>query len=148
LLTRNDFFSRKKKLTMHHQQETLIYRWYQQVWNEGNEKAIDEMMNNDVVAHGISDGLPLKGKDEFRNFYSNFRNEFSDINVIVEDVMVEDDFECGRCYVNAVHRSSNKPVQFTGIAMVKLRDGKIAEGWNNFDFLKMNLQLGMKLVQE
>jgi len=33
-------------------------------------------------------------------------------------------------------------VQFTGMAIVRIKDGKIVEGWNNFDFMKMNKQIG------
>jgi len=32
--------------------------------------------------------------------------------------------------------------EFTGIAIVRVKDGKIIEAWNNFDFMKMYKQLG------
>jgi predicted ester cyclase len=33
-------------------------------------------------------------------------------------------------------------VIFTGIAILRIRDGKIVEAWNNFDFQTMTAQLG------
>jgi predicted ester cyclase len=33
-------------------------------------------------------------------------------------------------------------VDITGIAIVRVRDGKIVEAWNNFDFMGMFQQLG------
>ncbi|WP_153796458.1 ester cyclase [Foetidibacter luteolus] len=133
---------------MRNLQNTLISRWYQQVWNQGIEKSIDDMLDDDVTVHGISDDVPLKGTNGFKGFYHDFKSQFTDIDVTVEDVIAEDDIECGRCSVKAVHKATGKPVSFTGIAMVRIKDGKITEGWNNFDFLKMNQQLGMKLVAQ
>jgi predicted ester cyclase len=36
---------------------------------------------------------------------------------------------------------TGKPVKFTGMTMVRLRDGKIIESWNNFDFMTMYKQI-------
>jgi predicted ester cyclase len=38
--------------------------------------------------------------------------------------------------------ASNQPIEITGIAIVRIKDGKIVEGWNNFDFLKLYQQIG------
>jgi predicted ester cyclase len=40
---------------------------------------------------------------------------------------------------------TNKAANITGICIARIEDGKIAEGWNNFDFLSMYQQLGMTL---
>jgi predicted ester cyclase len=40
---------------------------------------------------------------------------------------------------------SNKPASFTGMCIMRIADGKIVKGWNNFDFLSMYQQLGMQL---
>jgi predicted ester cyclase len=34
------------------------------------------------------------------------------------------------------------PVEFTGISILRVENGKIVEAWNNFDFMKMHQQLG------
>jgi predicted ester cyclase len=33
-------------------------------------------------------------------------------------------------------------VEFTGMTIVRIRDGKIIEAWNNFDFMTMFQQVG------
>jgi predicted ester cyclase len=38
---------------------------------------------------------------------------------------------------------TNKPVEFTGLTIVKVKDGKIVEAWNQFDFMKMYTQIGV-----
>jgi predicted ester cyclase len=53
------------------------------------------------------------------------------------------------CHVTARHigptlggPATNKPVQFWGMCIARVRDGQIVEGWNCFDFLSMYQQLG------
>ena len=39
--------------------------------------------------------------------------------------------------------STGKPVAFEGMLMFRVRDGKVVEAWNSFDFLKMFQQMGV-----
>ena len=70
--------------------------------------------------------------------------------VTIEDMVAEGDKVAARCSVRGKHSgdslgfaATNAPVEFTGISIVRIRNGKIVEGWNNFDFMKMNQQLGV-----
>lgn len=131
--------------------ETLSYKWFTEVWNNNDESAINRLMIDDTIARGIkSTGIPdnrhTKGAEGFRLFFNGFCSMYRDIHVDIEDVISEDDSEAARVVVNAVHRESGTPVQFTGISMIRKEDGRIAEAWNNFDFLTMYQQIGMKLV--
>jgi predicted ester cyclase len=66
----------------------------------------------------------------------------------VEDLIAEGDKSAVRCSVPGMHTGAlgvaagNVPVEFTGIAIVRIEEGKIVEAWNNFDFLRMNKQTG------
>jgi steroid delta-isomerase-like uncharacterized protein len=131
--------------------KAFIRRWFTEVWNEGREAAIDEMFAEDGVAYGLSDeaGAPLRGASGFKPFFRNFRGAFPDIEVSVEDTIAEGDRVAARCIVRATHAGDNlgfaatgKTVEITGIAIVRVRDGRIVEAWNNFDFMSMFQQLG------
>ncbi len=133
------------------QNKALVQRWFDEVWNKGRADAIDELFAVDGVAHGLSDDVstPLTGPNGFRPFHETFRGAFPNIAVIVEDMIAEGDKVAARCSVRGRHTgdhlgvaASNAPVEFTGITIVRIKDGKIIEGWNNFDFLKMNKQIG------
>ena len=136
---------------MSEENKALLRRWFEEVWNKGRSDAIEEMFAPEGIAHGLSDdeGNPLKGPANFKPFHETFRGAFPDIEVVVEDMIAEGDLVAARCSVRGQHvgdhlgiAASNAPVQFTGITIARIRDGKIVEAWNNFDFLKMNKQIG------
>ena len=131
--------------------KALIRRWFEEVWNQGRADAISEMLAEDGIVHGLSDEVsaPLKGPEEFLPFHSQFREAFPNIEVVVEDQIAEGDRVATRCSVRGKHTgdslgfaATQSPVEFTGVAITRIRDGKIIEAWNNFDFMKMYRQLG------
>jgi predicted ester cyclase len=123
---------------------TLLYQWFQQVWNEGREEVINDLFDENAVAKGLNGDR--KGPAAFKEFYHSFRDEFSDVQVSIEKVLAEDNMESALCSVDATHTATNKKVHFEGITMVRLEDGKIVEAWNQFDFLNLYLQLGHQLI--
>ena len=129
----------------------LVRRWFEEVWNKGRAEAVDEMFDEEGVAHGLADegGAELRGPAHFRVFHQKFRGAFPDTEVVVEDAISEGDKVAARCTVRAVHRgdtlgfrATERPVEFTGMTFARVRGGKIVEAWNNFDFMSMFQQLG------
>ena len=132
--------------------KAVMRRWFEEVWNQGRTEAIDELLADDVVIHGLMDaaGNPVRGAEAFREFHRQFRGAFPNMNITVEDVIAEGDRAVARCDVRGQHsgdhlgfKATNAPVQFSGIAIVRIENGKIAEAWNQFDFMEMNKQLGL-----
>ncbi|HYY57180.1 MAG TPA: ester cyclase, partial [Pyrinomonadaceae bacterium] len=122
----------------------------EEVWNKGREEAIDELFAADGVAHGLGDApeVTLRGPSDYKPFFHNFRDAFPDIEVIVEDTVAEGDRVAARCRVRGTHKgeglglaATGNAVEFTGICIVRIENGKIAEAWNNFDFMNMFQQL-------
>jgi steroid delta-isomerase-like uncharacterized protein len=134
--------------------DTVVHRWFEEVWNQGNEAAIDELMANDAIVHGITgpDGQEMRGPAAFKPFFHQFRMAFPDIRIIVEDCLIDGNKVAVRLAVTASHTGpgvmpapTNRTANFTGICIARIENGKIAAGWNNFDFLAMYQQLGMQL---
>jgi predicted ester cyclase len=130
---------------------TFMHRWFEEVWNQGREEAIDEMFAEDGIANGLNDaeGNPARNVEEFKAFHRTFRKAFPNLKVTVEDTICEGDKIAARCTVKAIHdgeglgvEPTNLPIGFTGVTIVRLKDGKIVEAWNEFDFMKMYQQLG------
>jgi len=131
--------------------ETLLHRWFEEVWNKGREDAIDEMFAEDGVAHGLktAEGETIRGAEKFKSLHRSFREAFPNMQITVEDTLTEGDKIAARCTVRAMHEGkgigvlpTNQPIEFTGLTIVKIKDGKIIEAWNEFDFMKMYSQVG------
>jgi steroid delta-isomerase-like uncharacterized protein len=131
--------------------KAMVRRWFEEVWNKGRSDAIAEILSPNAIVHGLSDDAanPLRGATGFLPFHAQFCEAFPDINVVVEDLVAEGDRVAVRCSVRGKHhgdslgfKATQAPVDFTGMAIVRVEDGRIVEAWNNFDFMKMYRQLG------
>lgn len=128
---------------------TLIRRWFDEVWNENRLASIDELAAPDAISHGLSDdGKPRVGRDHFRDFVRLFRSGLGDIHITVEDVLSDGDRTAARLTLRATHSgdgfgfpATGKPVVVTAIVIARWQDGKIAEGWNEFDAAGMLRQI-------
>ena len=130
---------------------TFTERWFEEVWNKGREDAIDEMMSPHTEGHGLvhPDGKEVDGMTAFRSFHKTFRSAFPNMHVKVEDTITEGDRTAARCLVTGTHTGdafggklpAGKSVKFYGMTMFHVKDGKIVESWNNFDFMSMYEQL-------
>jgi predicted ester cyclase len=127
---------------------SFMHRWFDEVWNAQNEAAVDEMFAEDGIGHGLG-GQPIRGPEEFKKFHRAFISAYPDLKVIVEDAIVEGDKIATRCRVTGSHTGhgigvapTNQPVEFTGMVIVRVKDGKIVEAWNEFNFMEMYKQVG------
>jgi steroid delta-isomerase-like uncharacterized protein len=129
---------------------TFLETWFEEVWNRGREEAIDEMLHADIATHGLQhpDGTQVIGRQAFKSFHKQLRSSFSDIHVEVHQTVSEGDMTMARCEVTGIHTgdglgwpATGKRVTFTGMCLVRLRDGRAAEAWNHFDFGSLYRQL-------
>jgi steroid delta-isomerase-like uncharacterized protein len=136
---------------MSEENKALMRRWFDEVWNQGRADAIPELFAADGIAHGLSDDAanPLRGPAGFLPFHAQFREAFPNIEVVVEDQIAEGDMVATRCSVRGKHvgdslgfAATQAPVEFTGVTITRIKDRKIVEAWNNFDFMKMYRQVG------
>lgn len=129
----------------------LLKTWFEEVWNKGRESAIDELADPNMVAHGLVDarGEPISGVAKFKEFWRQFRETFPDIHIDVQEALAEADKEIVRCVVHATHKgggiglpATNKRIKFTGMVIARVKDGRLVEAWDNWDFLHLYQQLG------
>ena len=126
--------------------KTLSYQWFEEVWNQGREDAIDKLMHKDSIAHGIVAPDQPRGPAGFKIFYKGFREKFTDIHIKIRDVISEDDMECSLADVSATEIGTGKKVKFSGLCLLRIQDDQVIEAWNHYDFLEMYQQLGQVLT--
>jgi len=126
--------------------------WFERVWNQGDEAAIDELFAPTGIAHGLpvqGDGK-IKGPEAFKQFARVFKSAFPDLKIFITKSLVEADHCAVHCDVVGNHKgdglgipATGRPVRFSGISIVRVDNGQIQEAWNCFDFLGLFQQLGV-----
>ena len=131
--------------------DDVIRQWFREVWDEGHEEAIDRLMAPDGKVHGLSGpgGPPLTGPAAFRPVFTTFRQALGDLRIDVERTVAQGDTVAAFCRVRGRHVGNalggpptDRDVDFMGVTIARVQNGKIVEGWNVFDFLTMYQQIG------
>jgi predicted ester cyclase len=128
--------------------DAVMRQWFQEVWNERREEAIDRLMAPDAKVHGLA-GAPIDGPEGFKPFHRAMCGAFGEFKVEVVQTVVEGDRIAAHCHVVGRHvgdglggKPTGRAVDFWGTTIARVRDGRIVEGWNTFDFLTMYQQVG------
>lgn len=127
-----------------------LKRWYSEVWREGKNETIYELIAPNAVLKGQrGSGVVLRGPEEFAKFAEQIRSAFPDTDLVVQDAFGVGDKVAVRWSATMTHKGegigiapTNKRVTITGMTMVRFDNGKIVEGWDNWDQLAMLEQLG------
>ncbi len=127
----------------------LVRDWFEKVWNQQSEAAIDAMFSSDGRAHGFpqADSV-LVGPEDFKAIHRGFCNAFPDIRVTVEDTIAEGDKVAVRWTATMTHLGDSlgmaptgKKVILNGSTIAVVKDGRICEGWNFMDMGGLFAQL-------
>ena len=136
--------------TTESENKALVYRWFEEVWNQGREEAIEELRAPDSVGIGLGETpIPVHGTSGFKVFYHNLRSSLPDLRVTVEHVIAEGDLVAARIQVEGTHMGpglgvppTGQSVRFSGMLIARIAEGRIAESWNNLDQLGLLRQVG------
>lgn len=126
----------------------VLRDWFEHLWNQRDEKTIDRLLAPNGKAYGLGPE-PLVGPDAFRAFYRTFSSAFPDFHVEVIHTVVEGEMAAACCHVTGVHCGpgmgppSNARVDFWGMTMARVKDGRLVEGWNSYDFMTCYQQMGV-----
>lgn len=131
--------------------DSIARQWFREVWDEGREDAIDRLAHPSIVVHGLvgPGEPPMRGTADFKKMFHVFREALGDLEIAVETTVTEGEKVAAYCRVKGRHIGqafggppTNRPIEFIGICILVVRDGRIVEGWNCFDFLGMYQQIG------
>ena len=135
---------------MSEQNIAVVRRWFEEVWNQGRESAIDELFSAEGVAHGLGDSeQDVHGPDEIKPFVANIRGALPDTHISIDDLFDHGDRVALRVTLRGTHTGpgfgvppTGRKVSIQGIIIVRVVDGRIREGWNCYDQLGLLRQIG------
>lgn len=129
--------------------KALVRRIFDEVINQRNVVAADEIFAADVRDHTVPPGLP-PGRDGLKANFGAFLAAFPDLSFTVEDMIAEGDQVVTRRTFRGTHQGplfgippTGRPVTVTGIDISRVEAGKVVEHWGNEDDLGMLQQLGV-----
>lgn len=129
--------------------KSVVRAWFAEVWNRKDAAAIDRLADPACVVHGLGEGGPTPGSlGAFKQFHAVFCQAYPDMEVVVEDMIEEGDRVAWRIRFRGTHSTdalglaaTNRPVSVSAIGISRIRNGRIVEGWNEFDRFGMFQQL-------
>ncbi len=119
----------------------LLRRWFEEVWNQKSEAAIDRMFGKDGKSHGFpGPDSVLVGPEAFKAVHRVFLGAFPDLQVDVKDVLAEGDRVAVRWQATMTHqgdhlgfRASGKKETLDGSSFLIVKDNQVVEGWSQMD---------------
>ena len=121
------------------QQKHLAIRWFEEVWNQGRREVIFELFAPECVLY---DGdKTIRGPEEFAAFYDNLQSQFCEFRITTGTALAEGDLASLRWSACCRHKASGKDVRVSGISIVRIKDGRFVEAWQNWDAAGLAQQL-------
>ncbi len=119
----------------------LLKAWYTEVWEKGNTDAIDDFYAPGTNAEELIPNLHV-GIEELRDLVVAFRHLLGEIKVNLTKTVEENDWVSDVYEVHTSRADNKEPIYVTGHVMSRIRDGKIVETYNQFNFISLFEQLG------
>jgi steroid delta-isomerase-like uncharacterized protein len=128
-------------------------RLFEEVWNDKNIAAIDEIVAAEYVHHDPQTPKFSDGREGYKQLVAYYLNAFPDSHFTIDQEIQEGDTVVTCWTVTGTHKgdlptlpASGKTFSVTGISVARLQDGKFLESWNNWDALGLMQQLGNATV--
>ena len=127
--------------------KVLAERFVEEVFNLGRVEAVDDLVSERFVRHGL--GRVMRGKQVIKDYVPVIRSAFPDFHVSIEDALGEGDRIVHRQKHTGTHlgefagvAATGRKMETTEISILRIEGGKIAEAWVNVDQLTILRQIG------
>ncbi len=124
-------------------------RFYEELFNQGNLDAAEEIVTPDFVIHDPNLPEEPRGPEGLKAFVSMYRSAFPDVEFTIEDQIAEGEKVGTRWVADGTHQGELMGIAPTGnrirvraFTLQRFSGGKIAEDWAHYDALGMMRQIG------
>ena len=132
------------------QHKLILRRFFEELFNQGNLAAAEEIISASYVNHNAAPGEG-PGRTGLTQFVADLHRAFRDLNVTIEEQLVDGDKVTTRWTVTGIHQgefagipATGKAVAITAINIHRVVNGQIQEGWLNWDALAFLQQVGAR----
>lgn len=122
----------------------LVRRFYAEAINSRDLGAVDRLLSEDFVHNGEA-----RGRAGQRQAVQYFLDAFADLDNEIVLMLAEADLVAAHQRWRGTHdgeflgvEATGEPVEFSSTAVLRIRDGLIAEAWDEADMFSVLRQLG------
>lgn len=137
-------------MTREEQAKAVVMRYVNEVWNDHDLDAIDDIFAASFRHLGGTAGESVPGRDAIRPFYEEFLGAFPDARAEVQIQIADGDRVATFKTISGTHRGEIHGIAPTGkrfevyIAdLFRVEDGKIVESWALLDEAALLRQIGV-----
>jgi steroid delta-isomerase-like uncharacterized protein len=130
--------------------KAIVRRLFAELWNNGNLSVAGEIFAPNYSHHDSSTPDFGLGPDSEKRRLALYRAAFPDLHLTIEDVIAEGETVMTRWSCRGTHKGdfngiapTGKPFTISGVTVARVSNGKIAEGYVNWDALGLMQQLGV-----
>jgi predicted ester cyclase len=134
--------------SLQEQNKDIVRRFYV-AFGEGNIEAIRAVMHEDFVDHGESLFGAYEGRALLEQSIGYMGKTFEGFNVYLDDMIADGDLVGVRGTMRCKNigewmgvKSQGNNLEWKGMAIFRIVDGKIKERWFNSDSLSIAVQMG------
>jgi predicted ester cyclase len=130
----------------------LVRRIFIDLFSEGKLNEVDEIFDPDYLDHVVQgpELSVVRGPAAFKAAVSMFRTAFPDLRYTIEDIMASGDKVVTRFTGRGTHLGpflgvapTGRAVNYMGIDISRVTNGKVVEGWISYDALGLMRELGI-----
>ncbi len=129
----------------------LLRAQIERVWGQGEVDLVDTMYADTVVDHMPVAGQP-SGRAAMKDVVRAFRTALPDLRMTLHDVIACGDRGVDRWTLTGTHTAplfgvpaTGRRVRISGLDMIRVADGRIAELWHVEEMMQLAAQLGVTL---
>ena len=133
---------------MSEENKALFRRFVDDVVNNRNFGAIDDLMDTNYVEHNPLPGMDA-GSAGMKQTLEMFTSAFPDLRSTIDELIAEDDKVVGVMTTTGTHQgefmgtpASGKQIKVTEIHVVRIVNGKAVEHWGLQEDLSLMQQIG------
>jgi steroid delta-isomerase-like uncharacterized protein len=115
--------------------ERLVRRFYEQLWNQWDDAAVDEVLALDFEFRG-SLGDVTRGRDQWRSYRDKIRAAIPDLHNEIVELVVSDGRAAARLVYTGHHhgvllgrRGHGASIRYEGAAFFRSGSGQLAAAW-------------------
>ncbi len=130
--------------------KAIARRYWEELWNKEKQAVADEIIAPNFVFYLTASPEPLRGPEGIKRFVSDDHIAYPDLKFTIDEQIAEGDSVATRWTMRGTHLGqwtrfppTGKQVEFSGITIFRIVDGKIVEGRAFSDVIGLLRQLGV-----